>query len=91
MKILFKNIVWFVLFGLIFCNIYIFVSGMSLSEELNHYEKEIKILHQKNSELDRKLSETSSLKYAASMSAMLKIDKKSQPFYIENLKYALNR
>lgn len=64
---------------------------MKLSDEINRYEKDIKKLKKENIELEKKVYEISSLKYAASVSASLDFTQKSSPLYFENLKYAFNR
>lgn len=88
LKIFFKNIIWLVLSILVAGNIFIFVSGMKLANEINFYEREIKKLHRENTELTTKISQLNSLQFAASIAGQLNFVKKSQPIYLESLKYA---
>lgn len=88
LKIFFKNIIWLVLLILMAGNIFIFVSGIKLANGLNFYEKEIKKLHQDNIELTTQISQFNSLQFAASVASQLNFVRKSQPVYLENLKYA---
>jgi len=90
-KFFLNNIIWGILFVFILGNVYVFIIGIKLSDEVNHFEKEIKRLKQENINLEKKAYEVESLKFAASMAAKLNFIKQSQPMYIENLKYALNR
>lgn len=77
--------------GLVAANIYIFMSGVALSDEINHYEDEITRLHQENIDLAKKTYDAESLTYAAEVAGKLEFTQKSTPIYLENMKYALNR
>ncbi|MBI4226237.1 hypothetical protein HY612_03950 [Candidatus Roizmanbacteria bacterium] len=61
---------------------------MKLSDKINHFEKEIKNLHQENLTLENKIYAVDSLQYAASIAAQFDFNQKAQPMYLENLKYA---
>lgn len=91
MKKLIQVGVWLIMIFLVVANIFIFVSGIILSDKIAHFERETKILHQENIELDKKISYVDSLEYAASMAASLDFVKKSSPVVLENLKYAFNK
>ena len=90
-----KKTIWallFILFPILACaNIYIFVSGISLGEKINYYERESKTLHGQNIELEKKVYEVNSLQYTASEAARLEFVKKVEPIYIQNLPVALNK
>jgi len=90
-KIIYKNIVWVLLIGLVITNIYLFVSGISLADKINFFENETRKIHQQNIALENETSYFDSISYAASMAAVLDFVKPSSPIYLENLKYALNR
>ncbi|QQG44818.1 MAG: hypothetical protein HYW86_02810 [Candidatus Roizmanbacteria bacterium] len=63
--------------------IYLFVSGIKISDNINMYESNIKKLKQDNMELENKLSKIESLGYAASQAAVLKYTKKAAPIYLD--------
>jgi len=91
MKQLIKYGIWIIMPVLLFANMFIFVSGIVLGNQISHFEKETKKIHQQNVELDRQTSHLDSLDYAASIAASLDFVKRSPPIVLENLKYALNR
>lgn len=86
-----KNSIWIIFAILIVTNIFIFVSGIKLSDEISYFEKETRLFHQESVELEKQKSSLSSLQYAASIAATLEFTKKSQPIYLENLPYAMNK
>lgn len=91
MKNVYKNIVLVVFLTLMIGNMYVFLSGVALGDEINHYEKEITRLHQENLEIEKKVYDVESLNYAASIAAQFDFSKHTTPVYLDNLKYALNR
>lgn len=91
MRFILRNTVWVLFIALIVCNVYIFISGITLSDEISGFDKNIAKLHQENLELEKKLYDVSSLHYAASVAAQLSFTEKSNPIYWESLKFALNR
>lgn len=86
-----KNIIWAAFIFLAIINIFIFLKSITLSSEISFFETELRNIHQENLELEKKAVSFDSLQYAASMAAVLNYTKKSQPIYIENDKYALNK
>ncbi len=91
MKKLIQYGVWIILPVLIIANMFVFVSGIVLGDQIGHFEKESKKIHEQNLALEQKTSHLDSLQYAASVAASLDFVKRSSPIVIENLKYALNR
>lgn len=91
MRNVYKNIVLVVFLTLMIGNMYVFLSGVALGDEINHYEKEITRLHQENLDIEKKVYDAESLNYAASIAAQLDFSKHATPVYLDNLKYALNR
>lgn len=83
--------IWIIFSVFISANIYIFIQSIKLSDKINRFEKEIKILHQENLTLENKIYDVDSLKYASSMAAQLEFIQKAQPVYLENLQYARNQ
>lgn len=79
-------------FALMIGNIYVFVTGVTLSDRIHTYEKEITKLRQENIELETKVFKNESITYAASIAADLEYTKQAEPvFFDNNNKYALNR
>lgn len=74
---------------LIGTNVFIFLSGMKVSEQINFYEIETKKLKQENIDLEKKAYEANSLQHAASVAAQLDFTKKAEPYFLENLRVAL--
>ena len=88
MKHLTKFSIWAVFLVLVSANIFVFLNGLKLSDKINHFEKDIKNLHQENLGLENKIYEVDSLQYAASLAAQLDFTQKAQPVFLDNLKYA---
>ena len=88
MKKIFTNFIWLIFFGLLIGNVWIFISGIKVSEEVNRLEKETTRLHQENIELANKINAVTSLQYTASMAAKLDFTEKPTPLVIENVPYA---
>lgn len=79
----------YLLFTILICtNIFIFVSSMNLSEDINKLESKTKRLKQENMELENKLYRTNSLESASLYAKELDFTKKASPYYLENLGFA---
>jgi hypothetical protein len=91
MKFFFRNFIWIFFTGLILGNVYIFLSGIQLSNDVNRYEQEIKRLHSENTDLEKQVFEIESLRYTASMAATLNFTEQPAPIILDNSKYAFNR
>ncbi len=76
---------------LVAANMYLFVSGITLGDQINYFENQTTVLHERNVELTRQTSYLDSLQYAASMAATLNFVNDSKPMVLDNLRYALNR
>jgi len=90
MKIL-NKIVYLFFAILVIGNVYIFVSGIKLSDQINHFESETAKIHQENIELENKIFEITSLQQTASMAATLNFTEKPASIVFENNPYAFNR
>ncbi len=90
MKFLIQHSIWIVVVLLFAANIVVFVSGVRLSDEIMHYDSEIKRLRQENMELEKNTFDVGSLQYASSIAAELRYTEKAQPIYLDNLKFARN-
>ena len=71
--------------------VYLFLSGITLGDEINHFEKETKKLKSDNLDLEKKLYSVESLTHAASQAASLNFTQKATPIYLNNLGIAMNR
>lgn len=89
MKNIIKDVFAAVFVLLIAGNIYIFVRGMALADNINRFQDQIAELTTDNQHLQTEIYAAESLQRAASLSASLSFTKKSVPFYFEQLKYAL--
>lgn len=89
MKNFFKYTSWILLVLLIAANIFTLISGMKLSQEVSYLEKKTKQLRSDNMELEKQLYKTSSLQFAGSVAATLDFTKKAEPYFLENLGFAL--
>ncbi len=76
---------------LIAANVYIFLSGMKVSEQINFFEAQTKKLQQENIELEKKAYAANSLQHAASVAAELNYTKKAEPYFLNNLRFALKK
>lgn len=90
MKFFAKHFIWIIVIGLFVANVFVFVSGVQLSDEIMHYDQEIKRYTQENMELEKKAFDIGSLQHAASMAADLQYTEKIAPTYLDNLKFAFN-
>ncbi len=91
MKKLSGAAIWVLFFALMAGNIYVFITGVSLSEDIHRFETEIEQLRQENIELETKVFKAESIEYAASLAADLDYTEKTEPVFFDNdTKYAYN-
>jgi hypothetical protein len=76
---------------LVIANVGIFLSGVNLGGKINHYEIEIKKLHEENIDLEKQVVAQESLSNAASQAAELSFTRTTTPLRLESTRYALNR
>ncbi|MCL4364258.1 hypothetical protein M1328_03405 [Patescibacteria group bacterium] len=81
-------VIWVAVVGLVTANIFLFYSSIKLGDEITTYETKIDQIHHDNLNLEKDLSEVSSLQYAQSLADKLAFTKKSQPDYLGQLNYA---
>lgn len=91
MKLIGKYGIWLVILILMVVNVYVFVSGVKLGDEISRFDREIARLNQENLELEKKVFSAESLNHAASVAAQLDFTNGAPPVYLENQTYALNR
>ena len=61
-----------------------------MGDEISTFEAKIQKIHRENLNLEGELADVSSLKYAQKLAKSLEFTEKSQPNYLEKLKYAFN-
>jgi cell division protein FtsL len=91
MKAVSQSLVWIFFFALMVGNVFVFVQGITLSDEIHTFESEIKRLRQENTELETKIFRAESIVNAASVAADLDYDTKSEPVFFNGNRYALNQ
>ena len=84
----YKLITFVFIFALISANAYIFVNGISLSNEVTHFETETKKLYTENMDLETKVYALDSLKFASSVATQLNFTRNEEPIYMNGLSYA---
>ena len=91
MKKIGKILLTFLFLVLVVANLLIFVSGMNLSQKISYFEQETKRLRRENISLQKKAYEADSLQFAASVAAQLNFAQKAEPYFLENLGFALRK
>lgn len=82
---------WVLFIALMVGNVYVFVSGVQLSEDIHRFETEIKQLEEENTRLETKVLQIESMDFAATVAAELEYTKKADPvFFDQDPKYAYN-
>lgn len=84
----FNKLVTFVFALLVIINVTYFVKGIRLAEEINYYEKELKVIQEQNTEYEQKIYSLESLSKTASLAAELKFDKYNDPIFTDMPQYA---
>lgn len=79
---------WIGFFGLMIGNMYVFIQGIRLSDEIQRFEQDIVQLKKENIEIETTIYKVDSLQYAASLSAQMDYVKKADPLYLGKPGYA---
>lgn len=90
MKKIINLFIWGFLVILVGANIFLFTSSISLGDQISGFENKIVVLHKENLNLERQVSDLSSLKFAADKAQALNFTKTGTPTYLENLGVAYN-
>lgn len=90
MKRLLQYGIWVILPVLILANMFVFVSGIVLGDQIGNFEKESKKIHEQNVALEKKTSHLDSLEYAASVAASLDFVKRSSPIVLDTTPLSKN-
>lgn len=88
MKNFFLRITGVVIVGLIVLNLFVVISGIVISDEINNFEQKTDKLHKVNLTLEKEVANLSSLKFAQIQAKEFDFTNSSLPQYIDQLKYA---
>lgn len=84
MKLFNKFGVWLILFSLMSANVYIFVIGLQLSDEIHTFEQEITRLKRENKQLETEILQIDSITFADSVYPELGFTREASPVYVES-------
>ena len=88
MKNIFLRITGVVIVGLIVLNLFVVISGIVISDEINNFEQKTDKLHKINLTLEKEVANLSSLQFAQAQAKEFDFTNSSLPQYIDQLKYA---
>lgn len=88
MKGIFLRTTGLIMIGLIIANLFVVISGIVISDEINNFEKKTDNLHKDNLTLEKKVASLSSLKFAQEQAKEFGFTNSTAPQYIDQLKYA---
>lgn len=74
--------------GLVMANLFVVISGIVLSDEINSFEKKTDALHKINLTLEKNVANLGSLKFAQEQAKEFGFDNSTVPQYLDQLKYA---
>lgn len=77
-----------IMVGLIISNLFVMISGIVISNEINNFEQKTDKLHKINLTLEKEVANLSSLKFAQEQAKEFDFTNSSAPRYIDQLKYA---
>lgn len=90
MKNIFLKTTWFVISLLVIINLFTFISGIVLSDEINNFEQKTLNLRKVNLTLEKEAANLSSLKFAREQAKKLNFDNSSSPQSLDQLRFAYN-
>jgi len=88
MKNIFLKTTGFIMTGLIIANLFIVISGIVISDEIDNFEKKTDNLLKINLTLEKKVANLGSLKFAQEQAKEFGFTNSTAPQYIDQLKYA---
>ena len=88
MKKFFIKTTWLVVSILVFTNLFIFISGIVLSDEINNFETKTDSLRKVNLTLEKEVANLGSLKFATEQAKKLDFTNSSLPQSLDQLGYA---
>ncbi len=88
MKNIFLRTTWLIMFILVFANLFMFISGIVLSDEINNFELKTDSLRKNNLTLEKEAANLGSLKFAQEQAKKLQFTNSSLPQSLDKLGYA---
>jgi len=88
MKNIFLKTTGLIMTGLVIANLFVFISGIVISDEINNFEKKTDNLHKINLTLEKEAANLSSIKFAQSQAKEFSFTNSTAPQYIDQLKFA---
>lgn len=88
MKNIFLRVAGLAMTGLIILNLFIMISGIMISDEINDFEQKTDKLHKINLTLEKEVANLNSLKFAVEQAKEFDFTNSTAPQYIDQLKYA---
>lgn len=88
MKNIFLRTTWLIVFVLVFVNLFISISGIVLSDEINNFELKADSLRKANLTLEKETANLGSLKFAQEQAKELGFTSLSAPQSLDKLGYA---
>ena len=88
MKNIFLRTTGLIMTGLIIFNLFVMISGIVISDEINNFEQKTDKLHKINLTLEKEVAKLSSLKFATEQAKEFNFTNSTAPQYIDQLKYA---
>ncbi|MFA6017507.1 MAG: hypothetical protein WC744_05485 [Patescibacteria group bacterium] len=88
MKNLFLRTTGLIMAGLVVANLFVFISGIVLSDEINNFEQKTENLHKINLTLEKEAAKLSSINFAQAQAKEFGFTNSTAPQYIDQLKYA---
>lgn len=74
--------------GLVVVNLFVFISGIVISDEINNFELKTDKLHKANLTLEKEVAKLSSLNFAQAQAKEFGFTNSTTPQYIDQLKFA---
>lgn len=88
MKNIFLRTTGLIMTGLIIFNLFVVISGIVISDEINNFEQKTDNLRKANLTLEKKVANLSSIKFALEQAEKYGFTNKTEPQYLDQLKYA---
>ncbi len=88
MKNFFLRITGVIMVGLIVLNLFVVISGIVISDDINNFEQKTDKLRKANLTLEKEVASLSSLQFAQTQAKEFDFTNSSLPQYIDQLKYA---
>lgn len=90
MKNIFLKATGLIMTGLVVANLFVVISGIVISDEINNFEQKTDKLYKINLSLEEEVANLSSLKFAQAQAKEFGFTNSTAPQYMDQLKYAKN-